>query len=148
MANENEEKTFIRVLYVEPLKEPVVIEIEDDLRRMQELVGGPIEEFMPYEDDVAIICNEEGKMNGMALNRAIEDDKGFLHDIIAGPFFVAYAPIESETFLSLPEDLEEKYRRKFESPEIFYRGDAGIAVMKLGPQERAGAMEVCEKDAR
>ena len=32
---------------------------------MQEVVGGDIEEYMPYDDDVAIICNEEGKMRGL-----------------------------------------------------------------------------------
>ena len=26
---------------------------------------------MPYDDDVAIICNEEGKMRGLPLNRAV-----------------------------------------------------------------------------
>lgn len=38
---------------------------------MQETVGGYIEEYMPFDDEVAIICNEEGKMNGAELNRAI-----------------------------------------------------------------------------
>ena len=33
-------------------------------------------------------------------------------DIIAGPFFLAYAPIESENYLSLPDDLREKYMEK------------------------------------
>ena len=38
---------------------------------MQSLVEGDIEEYMPFEDEVAIICNDEGKMNGLPLNRAV-----------------------------------------------------------------------------
>ena len=69
---------------------------------------------MPWDDDVAIICNEEGKVNGMPLNRIIKDENGQTIDIIAGTFFLCYAPIESENFLSLPDDLIKKYREKFE----------------------------------
>ena len=61
----------INVLLIEPGKYPKQIEIEDTLEAMQSLVEGDIEEYMPFEDEVAIICNEEGKMNGMPLNRAV-----------------------------------------------------------------------------
>ena len=54
-------------------------------------------------------------------------------DIIAGPFFIAYAPIESESFLSLPKDLEEKYMKKFEKPEQFLMTDSGIKAIKYDP---------------
>lgn len=54
----------ISVLLVEPNKYPKMIEIDDTLEAMQEVVGGDIEEYMPFEDEVAIICNEEGKVNG------------------------------------------------------------------------------------
>ena len=103
------EENKIRVIYVEPNKEARVIEMKDELLEMQNLVGGYIEEYMPFEDDVALICNDEGKMNGMDLNRAIFDNDGQVMDIIAGPFFICYAPIESESFLSMPKKLEDKY---------------------------------------
>ena len=48
---------------------------------------------------------------------------------IAGPFFIAYAPIESENFLSLPEDLREKYMKRFRTPEIFVRTHEGIKAV-------------------
>lgn len=57
----------IKVLLVEPEKYPKEIVIDDSLEAMQEVVGGDIEEYMPYDDDVAIICNEEGKMRGLTL---------------------------------------------------------------------------------
>lgn len=64
----------ISVLLVEPNKYPKMIEIDDTLEAMQEVVGGDIEEYMPFEDEVAIICNEEGKVNGLTPNRAVYGD--------------------------------------------------------------------------
>lgn len=61
----------ISVLLVEPNKYPKMIEIDETLEAMQEVVGGDIEEYMPFEDEVAIICNEEGKVNGLTPNRAV-----------------------------------------------------------------------------
>lgn len=61
----------ISVLLVEPNKYPKMIEIDDTLEAMQAVVGGDIEEYMPFEDEVAIICNEEGKVNGLPPNRAV-----------------------------------------------------------------------------
>ena len=61
----------ISALLVEPNKYPKMIEIDDTLEAMQEVVGGDIEEYMPFEDEVAIICNEEGKVNGLTPNRAV-----------------------------------------------------------------------------
>ena len=63
--------TKIKVLLVEPEKYPKEIVIDDSLEAMQEVVGGDIEEYMPFEDEVAIICNEEGKVNGLTPNRAV-----------------------------------------------------------------------------
>ena len=99
----------ISVILVEPGRYPKLIEIEDTLEAMQETVGGYIEEYMPFDDEIAIVCNEEGKMNGAELNRAIYSDDKEILDIIAGKFFIAYAPIESESFLSMPKDLMKKY---------------------------------------
>lgn len=123
----------ITVLLVEPGKYPKPIEIEDTLEAMQEVVGGDIEEYMPFDDEVAIICNEEGKMNGSELNRAgYSKDKQIL-DVIAGKFFVAYAPLESESFLSMPKDLMKKYEDKFRYPERFYKTQEGIEAKAYKP---------------
>lgn len=124
----------LSVLLVEPGKYPQMIEMEDSLEAMQRIVGGDIEEFMPYVDEVAIICNEEGKMNGLPPNRAIYfEPEGAesreMVDIIFGTFFICYAPAESEKFLSLPKELAQKYEAKFKLPERFFRqGDKIIAV--------------------
>lgn len=128
------ERTTIDVIMVEPMKPPRMITLNDNLESMQEAVGGWIEEYMPFPDEVALICNEEGKMNGMPLNRAVYGEDGRLLDVIAGPFFIAYAPIESENFLSLPEDLKQKYMQEFKHPQEFVMTGNGIKVIPMLPQ--------------
>ena len=124
----------ISVLLVEPNKYPKMIEIDDTLEAMQAVVGGDIEEYMPFEDEVAIICNEEGKVNGLTPNRAVyEENSREMLDIICGKFFVAYAPFEAERFQSLPPDLAEKYREKFKYPERFMRVNDGIVAVPFKP---------------
>ena len=124
----------ISVLLVEPNKYPKMIEIDDTLEAMQAVVGGDIEEYMPFEDEVAIICNEEGKVNGLTPNRAVyEENSREMLDIICGKFFVAYAPFEAEKFQSLPPDLAEKYREKFKYPERFMRVNNEIVAVPFKP---------------
>ena len=127
------ERTTIDVILVEPMKPPKMVTIEGSLESMQKTVGGSIEEYMPFIDEVAIVCNEEGKLRGMDLNRAIYDERGRMMDIIAGPFFLAYAPIESENFLSMPENLKEKYMKKFKLPELFVQTERGIQAIPMAP---------------
>ena len=131
-----EKSNKMRVILCRPGEAAEVIEMEDSLRAMQEMVGGMIEEYMPWDDEVAIICNDEGKMMGLPLNRGIRDEKGHLQDVIAGDFFICYAPVESERFLSMPPELEEKYLEKFEKPEMFFRDKNGIRAEKYEPMKQ------------
>ena len=137
MSENNTEK--IRVLLFEPGKYGRAIEIDDTLEGMQQAVGGWIEEYMPFEDEVAIVCNEEGKIQGLPPSRAIYDDEGQLLDIISGDFFIAYAPIESEKFLSLPPELEKKYLDKYGLPEKIYCTGRGFDSIKYDPDRRERA---------
>ena len=68
----------MKVLVVEPLKPCYVREIEG-LQAMQEIVGGHIEAIYPYEEQVAVIANEEGKLLGLPYNRPLLDEHGDLH---------------------------------------------------------------------
>lgn len=74
------------VVYYEVGTEPRALTIDNTLENMQYLVHGYIEEF-PLDDKLSIICNEEGKINGMAANRFVEID-GEIVDLICGDFFV------------------------------------------------------------
>lgn len=103
----------MKVLVIEPGKAPVVREIGGNLKSMQAVVGGFIQAYYPWMEEVAVICNDEGKINGLPLNRPIFSERGELLDIIAGTFFVCGAPVDSGKFTDLPEDLIEHYTRMF-----------------------------------
>lgn len=120
----------LSILLVEPGKCPKVIEIENTLEAMQNIVGGNIEVYEPFDDEVAIVCNEEGKVKGLPLNRAVYSNRGELVDIIAGTFFVCYAPVDSEGFLNLPKELAEKYEEYFKEPESFNTEAGGVMVIR------------------
>ena len=78
----------MKVLMVEPGKVPYEKEIGDGLKALQDAVGGYIQAVYPYEDPVALVCNEEGKLEGLPLNRALRTEDGEIYDIIAGNFFI------------------------------------------------------------
>ena len=61
----------IDVVLVEPEKPARAAKITATLEGMQAVVGGDIEPFYPFEEQVCIVCNEEGKLIGLPLNRAV-----------------------------------------------------------------------------
>lgn len=103
----------MKVLVIEPGKNPVVRGIDGSLKSMQAVVGGFIQAYYPWLEEVAIVCNDEGKINGLPLNRPIFGEHGELLDVIAGTFFICGAPLDSDSFTDLPEDLIEHYTRLF-----------------------------------
>ena len=128
------EENKIRVLLIEPGKYPRTVEITDSLSDMQQLVGGYIEEYAPFDDDVAIVCNDEGKIHGLPLNRAIYDQEtGELLDVIAGNFFLVSAPYEADSFQSLSPEQEMKYSKMFRYPERISMEYGKITAEKYKP---------------
>ena len=72
-ATRNPPEETIKVVLLEPGKEARITEIGRSLEQMQAVVGGSIEACYPFEEEVCIVCNEEGKIEGLALNRAIRE---------------------------------------------------------------------------
>ena len=69
-------------------QEPQVIELENDLKEMQDFVGGYIE-AIPVTDELILVCNEEGKYLDLPTNRQVYMmDRPVLRDVICGNFFV------------------------------------------------------------
>ena len=121
----------MNVLVVEPMKAPYEKEINPGLESLQHEVGGWIE-AMGLDDDSCIICNEEGKINGMELNRAIKDEHGRIADIIAGTFLVVGSG--EENFDSLTPEQIEKYKKQFRYPETFMRFGGEIVAIPIKPR--------------
>ena len=116
----------MRVLVVEAGKLPVVREIDGSLESMQKIVGGLIQAVYPFEEPVALICNDEGKINGLPMNRQIRE----IDDIVHGTFFLCTVPADSERFASLSDEQIKRYAERFHFPEIFLPlGDDLVLVL-------------------
>ena len=122
---------MMTVLLIEPGKKPRKAEIDGSLAGMQQVVGGYIQATFPFDDPVALECNEEGKMLGHPLNRALRDDEGDIYDIVAGTFFICGALPDSENFTSLGEEYLEKYHRWFCYPELFVKMNGKIVCIPV-----------------
>lgn len=117
---------MMQIVLVEPNKAARPVEIEDNLHAMQALVGGPIQALYPWEDPVALICNDEGKILGLPLNRVLGD-----YEIIAGTFFIC--GIQGENFSGLTEQQIQKYQQMFRSPEKIINTPGGILCIRMNP---------------
>ncbi len=119
----------MKILVVEPRKHPRMEDITHTLEELQRIVGGDIQAIYPFEDPVAVVCDDEGKLKGYELNRYIPGV-----DIIAGTFFIC--GVGMEDFTDLPDDLAEKYDKMFHEPEAFAWTPKGILVLRAdGSQE-------------
>lgn len=125
----------LTALFIEPMKPPKVIEINTDLETLQQAVGGYIETAHYFDDPIEIICNEEGKLHNLPLNRAVYNEQGEMKDIIVGSFLIVGDG--EEAFESLSPELIEKYSKVFEKPEKFIRLAGQIVAQKIElPKEK------------
>lgn len=117
----------IRILFVEPHKEPVEAFIPNTLDAKQHAVGGLIE-YIFNADDTAIICDEESKLKGKEGNRYLDDG-----GIIAGNFFVE--GLGEETCRSLTDKEIAEYKAKYSDPPNISpeetAADVGIRLIRF-----------------
>ena len=116
MVMEQNENT-LSVLKIAPGQYPQQVEIDNELKALQQAVGGSIGASYPFEDPVAIVYNDDGKLMGLPLNRALWDEDGLMYDVIAGTFLVV--GLGEEDFVSLSPELAQKYEEEFHQPEAF-----------------------------
>ena len=90
---------------------------------MQTIVEGPSRRYTPGMTR-CLVCNEEGKLHGLPLNRILED-----YDIIAGNFFLC--GLSKDNFASLSESLAKKYQEKFLYPERIAIQDGHVLVFRV-----------------
>ena len=122
-------KETMTVLLVEPGNYPRPVEMGKELEDLQNAVGGFIEVVYPFDDPVGLVMNEEGKIEGLPLNRALRDDEGQIYDVIAGSFLVV--GLTEESFGSLTPDQVKKFEQHFHQPEVFVQMGRGIMALPL-----------------
>ena len=120
---------MMRVLIVEPGKAPYEREIGASLADMQAVVGGTIQAVYPFEEPVALVCNDEGKLLGMTPNRALYMEN-IPYDVIAGTFLLCGAPADSERFTSLTKEQVLHFQERFRYPERFIRVNGKILCLR------------------
>ena len=119
----------MQVVIVEPQKKPMVQNIDDGLEAMQKIVGGTIQAIYPFEEAIALICNDEGKFLNLPLNRALRDSTGKVYDIVAGTFFLCAAPPDRDSFESLTEEQTQTCLKRFAIPEQFIQVGDDVFVL-------------------
>ena len=118
----------IKVIFVEPGKFAEVREIPASMETFKSIltckpVSGQIKQIYPFEDEVAIVIDEDEKFNNTAPNRALIIDHR-IRDILYGTFLVC--GLGEENYESLSPELCDKYKDMFYWPERFEIGKNGI----------------------
>ena len=110
----------IKVLALLPMELPKEIELDNTLEAMQKFVGGLIEciTLSDTGSAVTLVCNDEGKLLGLPLNRPLWDGA----DVLAGPGFLAGCDNEGN-LTSLPQSAMDFYKEKFRAFIIEIQGE-------------------------
>ena len=117
-----------KIVLVEPNKTARIVEMNLTLENTQKTVGGLIQAVYPFEDEVALVCNDEGKIIGLPLNRGLTDEKGDIYDIVAGTFFIC--GLSEDNFAGLTDEQADLYLKKFLHPQKFIRINGKIIAME------------------
>lgn len=133
------QENTIRVVLVEPGKQARIADIEASLEGYYRAIGADtIQAVYPYEEEVCIICDDEGKLTGRPLNRALRDeDTKEIYDIIAGTFFVCSC--KEPRYTSLSTDQQRRYLNLYKWPETFFNINGKIAAVPIKPRDRGEA---------
>ena len=123
----------MRVLVIEPEQKPYVKEISEGLDSLQREVDGYIQSIYPWNEPCAIICDDEAKLKGKPLNRALRDEDNQIYDIIAGTFLIV--GLGDENFISLDDTQVETFKEKFSIPERFLYIEDKLVVIPMGVVE-------------
>lgn len=135
----------ITVLVCEVGKYPYTKEIDNELKALRkEIGGGYIQVTYPWTDTAAIVCDDEGKINGLEPNRGLRTDgknfgtaDGELYDVVAGTFLVVGLDNDECEFVSLTDKQIEHYSELFRYPEFFYEVNGKLESEKVFPEEAA-----------
>ena len=75
-------------------------------------------------------------MAGLPLNRSLRNENGQIYEIIAGTFFVCGAPSGGDSFVGLPPERAELYKRWFCLPEVFLEVNGGTVSLPVEENDK------------
>ena len=101
---------MLKVLVIPIYDEPYICEIDDDLKKMQDMLMGCID-VVRFASNALIVCNKEGEILNMTPNRIVTI--GRQQFVIRGNFFIVGCSKDSEDFLSLSDEDAKKYKKDF-----------------------------------
>ena len=129
----------IRVVLVEPGKQARIADIEASLEGYYRAIGADtIQAAYPFEEEVCIICDDEGKLTGRQLNRALRyEDTKEIYDIVAGTFFVCSC--KETHYTSLNTEQQRRYLNLYKWPETFFNINGKIVAVPNKPKDRGEA---------
>ena len=107
-------------------------------------MGGDIATAYPFSDPVGLVCNDEGKLIGLELNRGLRDEHGEIYDIMAGTFLVV--GLSEDSFTSLTPEQVQKYTEHFKQPEQFISLNGQIIALPVEPENPLRTAEMTLED--
>ena len=140
-----DQSQMMDVLLVKPGMYPQAVKIGCELEDLQAAVGGDIEAVYPFGEEVAIVCNENGKFNGSELNRSLRTEDGEMYDILAGDFLIT--GLTEDDFGSLSPDLMQKFEEMFHQPESFVRMGKSVMAIPIPDEKVKSADAPIKSDA-
>ena len=121
----------MRVLLIEPGREPRTVEVDGSNESLQKLVDSTIyRAIFPFEDPVVLGCDEEAEFHPYQKPNRVVKMKRIGNHVILGPFFLC--GIESNNLTDLSDTYVEKYKKLFQKPDCFIRTkDGRLGVLRL-----------------
>ena len=107
------EENLIKVLLVEPFSNPKMITIENNYQAISEIICGDADEYMPFEDDVALLCNADGKRLSLSASHTVTDIGTGKTELIYGGFILVGSCEFGTEYHSLDDNLIDKYMDLF-----------------------------------
>ena len=108
----------MRALLCEPMGEPTVIDIEDDLFALQRLLGNHVDIADDFMEPIAVALNETDREPGFSNVFFFCDSKGNLRHSMSGKILVL--GIKNELPCSLTDEQVKRYSRAFRSSVLYF----------------------------
>lgn len=106
-----EEMSGLKCIYITPHHTPIELNLEvNEYNVLRDTVKGIIEITRPFDDDIAIVGNDEAKLINMEGNRRIGKS------IYAGPILIV-GDNGGEDFVTLTQEQADRYMQMFAQPE-------------------------------